>query len=226
MVDCVNRYGGTLHKFIGDAILAVWGDTLSEGSHKDCTQALNAALDMRMELLKLNARWKQEKRPLLKIGIGINLGHVIVGNIGAPQRMEFTVIGDTVNTASRLEGVTKQYKLDIVVGDSFAETVKDEFAFQTLGLVKPPGKAQGVKIFHPMAPFSVFSPEDKAWLEAYEKGLDLFFGKKFAESLPIFESCHAQKPDNWPAELHIKLARHNIENPPDEHWTGLRDVDK
>jgi len=226
MVDCVNRYGGTLHKFIGDAILAVWGDTLSEGPQHDCTNALKAALAMRAELVKLNTRWKAENRHPLKIGIGINRGNVIVGNIGAPQRMEFTVIGDTVNTASRLEGVTKQYKLDLVVSATFAEMVKDEFALQTLGLVRPPGKSHGVKIFHPMAELSGFSQENKDWLAAYEKGMDLYFDKKFSEALPIFEKCHELKPDNWPAEHHLTLCRHYIANPPDETWTGLRDVEK
>jgi adenylate cyclase len=100
MVECVFRHGGTLDKFIGDAVMAQWGAPL--GAPDDADRAMAAALDMMRELAALNARWGAEGRPRLEIGIGLNFGEAFAGNIGSERRLEYTVIGDTVNTASRL----------------------------------------------------------------------------------------------------------------------------
>jgi adenylate cyclase len=100
MVECVFRHGGMLDKFIGDAVMAQWGAPL--GNPDDADRALKAAVDMMAALSTLNARWREEGRPTLQIGIGLNYGEAFAGNIGSERRLEFTVIGDTVNTASRL----------------------------------------------------------------------------------------------------------------------------
>ena len=100
MVECVFKHGGTLYKFIGDALMAQWGAPISEID--DVDRALDAAVEMMHALEQLNARWREEGRPQLKIGIGLNYGEAFAGNIGSERRLEFTVIGDTVNTASRL----------------------------------------------------------------------------------------------------------------------------
>jgi adenylate cyclase len=100
MVDCVFRHGGTLDKFVGDALLAQWGAPVA--SDDDADRALQAALDMRHALATLNAEWRARGRPELAVGIGLNMGDVFAGNIGSPQRLEFTIIGDAVNVASRV----------------------------------------------------------------------------------------------------------------------------
>src|SRR5690349_128264 len=100
MVECVFKHGGTLDKFIGDAVMAQWGAPITEAD--DADRALDAAVDMIRSLEKLNVRWQLQNRPQLKIGIGLNYGEAFAGNIGSERRLEFTVIGDTVNTASRL----------------------------------------------------------------------------------------------------------------------------
>ncbi|MEO8619479.1 MAG: adenylate/guanylate cyclase domain-containing protein [bacterium] len=102
MVECVFRHEGTLDKFIGDAVMAQWGAPI--GSPDDADRAMAAAIEMQAELKKLNDRWAAEGRPTLEIGIGLNYGEAFAGNIGSERRLEFTVIGDTVNTASRLCG--------------------------------------------------------------------------------------------------------------------------
>jgi adenylate cyclase len=100
MVECVFKHGGTLDKFIGDALMAQWGAPISEPD--DADRALDASVDMMHSLDQLNVRWANEGRPQLKIGIGLNYGEAFAGNIGSDRRLEFTVIGDTVNTASRI----------------------------------------------------------------------------------------------------------------------------
>jgi adenylate cyclase len=100
MVECVFRHDGTLDKFMGDAVMAQWGAPIAGGN--DADRALQAALDMMRALKKLNAKWRTEGRPQLQHGIAVNYGEAFAGNIGSERRLEFTVIGDTVNTAYRL----------------------------------------------------------------------------------------------------------------------------
>jgi len=133
MVECVFRYGGTLDKFIGDAVMAVWGNARSAGPEADATNAVRCALAMRDALEKLNARWSEQGRPPFRMGIGINSGEVVVGNIGSPHRMEFTVIGDAVNIAWRLQEKTKQGPSNLLLGETVAALLGEEFPTEDCG---------------------------------------------------------------------------------------------
>ena len=143
MVGSVLQHNGTLQKFIGDAIMAVWGDTHSKGIEADALQGVTAALQMRGALAKLNASWKENPdRTKLSIGVGVNHGEVIVGNIGHPQRMEFTVLGDGVNLAARLESATKQFHTDILVGEQVEKLDPRTFCLSHGGFDDGKGKNQ------------------------------------------------------------------------------------
>jgi len=120
MVDIVFRNGGTLDKFIGDAIMALWGAPLS--TEDDADKAMNAAIDMQRALVDLNRHWEATGKPAIDIGIGINFGEVFAGNIGSEQRMEYTVLGDAVNTASRL--CSKAAKGEIMISEPFYKRLK------------------------------------------------------------------------------------------------------
>jgi adenylate cyclase len=143
MVDCVFQHGGTLDKFIGDAVMAQWGAPLGEPDDGD--RAMSAALDMMSALDKLNERWTSEGRPTVQIGIGLNFGEAFAGNIGSERRLEYTVIGDTVNTASRLCSVAK--KGEIIISEDFLKTLKNPPQLQPLEPVPLKGKTQPVPIF-------------------------------------------------------------------------------
>ena len=132
MVDCVFAHGGTLDKFIGDAVMAVWGNAHSEGPAGDARNAVACAIAMRKELARLNALWSASSQPRLKIGIGLNAGEVVVGNIGSASRMEFTVIGDAVNMAWRLQEYSKLAETDVVLGDSVVELLGSDFPTEPL----------------------------------------------------------------------------------------------
>ncbi|MEI6288511.1 MAG: adenylate/guanylate cyclase domain-containing protein [bacterium] len=145
MTGEVLRHHGVIDKYIGDAIMAFWGAPIDDTSHAD--NALKAAMAMIKSLEKLNQELKANNDPEIHIGVGIYTGPVVVGNIGSDLRMDYTVIGDTVNTASRLEGLNKEYKTQIIIGESTKNQIKDNYEFIPLGGVKVKGKNQEVKIY-------------------------------------------------------------------------------
>jgi len=143
MVECVFRHGGTLDKFIGDAVMAQWGAPI--GERDDCDRAMQAALDMMEELDRLNARWRTEGRPTLEIGIGINVGDVFAGNIGSDRRLEYTVIGDPVNVSSRLCGAAGPG--EILISDPFRRELGSPPVLEPLPPMELKGKSQALPVF-------------------------------------------------------------------------------
>jgi len=147
MVECVFRFGGTLDKFIGDAVMAVWGNTRSEGVRNDAANAVRAALAMRQELARLNESWAARGLPPLRIGVAVNHGEVVVGNIGSPQRMEFTVIGEAVNVSWKLQELTKELGTELIVGENVMPLVIEEFELRPLGKTSIKGMPQPLEIY-------------------------------------------------------------------------------
>ncbi len=147
MVGHVFAHQGSLDKFIGDAVMAVWGNIVSQGPQKDALNAVATALAMRRSLKKLNEDWKSRGMLELAFGIGINHGEVIVGNLGSSEKMELTVIGDPVNLASRLEGLTKEYHLDLLLGENIAALAGETYILRTVDSVQVKGKTRPVDVF-------------------------------------------------------------------------------
>jgi adenylate cyclase len=143
MVECVYRHGGTLDKFIGDAVMAQWGAPIGEPD--DCDRAMQSALDMMEELGRLNARWRSEGRPVLEIGIGLNVGDVFAGNIGSDRRLEYTVIGDPVNVSSRLCGAAGPG--EILLSDPFRAALGSPPPLDALPPMELKGKSQALPVF-------------------------------------------------------------------------------
>ncbi|MDQ6860343.1 MAG: adenylate/guanylate cyclase domain-containing protein [Verrucomicrobiota bacterium] len=166
MVECVFRHGGTLDKFIGDAVMAVWGNVQSEGVTTDATNAVRAGLEMREELVRLNREWRKRGLTELRIGIAINQGDVVVGNVGSPRRMEFTVIGDPVNVSWKLQELTKQVESDLVVSKSVSALVLEHFELQNLGKFPVTGFDEPFEIFGISRPIAVGEAVETATLAA------------------------------------------------------------
>jgi adenylate cyclase len=145
MVHCITRARGVVDKYIGDAIMAVWGVPVK--SENDAFNAVNAALMMRDELLKFNSCEPDSKRPHIQIGCGIHCGPVLAGQIGSEDRMEYTVIGDTVNIASRIESLNKAFATDILISEETAEKVKDKFKLVPMRKIKVKGKSEPLQIY-------------------------------------------------------------------------------
>jgi adenylate cyclase len=145
MVEIVFAHHGTLDKFVGDMVMALFGAPLDDARHAD--HAVEAALDMVDALKVLNARWQAEGRPALDIGIGINTGPMIAGNIGSNAIMSYTVIGDAVNLGSRLESLNKQYGTRIIISEATRKQLSCACEIRSLGDVVVKGKTEPVAIF-------------------------------------------------------------------------------
>ncbi len=143
MVDCVFRHGGTLDKFVGDALLAQWGAPVA--LERDADHAVNAAVDMMRALDVLNGRWRAQGRPELAVGIGLNAGDVFAGNIGSPRRLEFTIIGDAVNVASRI--CTAAAGGEILVTDTLRRALRSAIALEERPHLAIRGTSQSVRLY-------------------------------------------------------------------------------
>jgi adenylate cyclase len=227
MTSVIFSNGGTLDKFIGDAIMAVWGNVRSLGMAQDAKNCAHAALGMRRELRKLNEKWRGEGRMGLGMAIGINQGEVIVGNIGSQERMDPTVIGDAVNLASRLESLTRVYGLDILVGASAAELVRDEVYLRSVARVQVKGKIKPADVFTFIGSHDEkLDPEFLKWLETYEEGLEKFRVRDFTEAKILFSRFLEFYPDDRLAKMYLERALEYEQAPPDEAWEAVEVFEK
>lgn len=222
MVDDIFSRRGSVDKFIGDAILAVWGHVKSEGPAQDVTLAIEAALLMRESLRRLNAEWEGRGLKTFHMGIGVNFGEVIFGNIGSSRKMEPTVIGDAVNVTSRLEGLTKDYGRDLLVGEGAADLVKDSFRLQFVDKVTMKGKTKPLRIYSVVSRSDVpVEPQMAAYLEAYEKAQASYAAGNFQDAKALFETCLGQSPDDLLSRTYIERCTTLMERPSDGAWTGV-----
>jgi adenylate cyclase len=225
MVPMVFDNGGTLDKFIGDAIMAVWGNVSSHGVGEDAKAAVRAAFGMRKVMVKLNEAWAAEGIKPQAFGIGINHGEAVVGNIGSyepHERLDPTVIGDAVNLASRLEALTRQYHVDILIGATAAELVRDEFHLRSVARVQVKGKTEPVDIFTLVgARAHGVDPELLKWLDVYEDAIRKFRERHFKEAKILFSQFLEFYPDDSLAKMYLERALEYEQTPPDEAWNAV-----
>ncbi len=219
MVGAVLKENGTLQKFIGDAIMAAWGDVHTEGPENDARRAVRTALAMRAALIKLNVHWQTApNRVPLHIGIGVNEGEMIVGNIGHPQRMEFTLLGDGVNLASRLESATKQFHADILVGERVEALTRKHFIFRSVGLLTVKGKTKPVETFDVLGESNETPPP---WLDRYHEAIKMFRARKFGAALKMFQAISVElNGHDFLCQTYIERCGAFLDNPPPADWNG------
>jgi adenylate cyclase len=222
MTSVVFAHDGTLDKFMGDAVMAVWGNVRSRGVAEDAKLATRAAVAMRRELRKLNEQWRAQGTEELRIGIGINRGEVLVGNIGSEEKMDFTVIGDAVNLASRLEGLTRIYQVDILLGPTVCDLLRDEFHLRSVGRVQVKGKTKPVEVCALVAARDEdVDPEFVRWLESYEEGIRKFQARDFTQAKILFSRFLEFYPDDKLAKMYLERALEYEKEPPDEAWNAV-----
>lgn len=213
MVDVVKKYGGTVDKFIGDAIMVLFGAPISYNDN--AKRAVQAALEMYAQLDTIPcSQLKFPEGIKLDIGIGIHYGDVIVGQIGSADKTNYTVIGDTVNLASRLEGLTKLYGAKIIISQAVRDELDDSMNILLLDSVKVKGKKESVLIYRAD---EKALPED--FCQAYEKGFKSYNEGAFNLAIPYFEKAVELLPDDKAARLMLNRCNEFSINKP-ENWDG------
>jgi adenylate cyclase len=189
----VVKHGGTLDKYIGDSVMAFWGAPVRSEDHAE--KALAAALEMQQGIEALSKQYKAEGLPEIKVGIGISSGIGNVGNLGSHYRMAYTVVGDMVNMAQRLERKTRDYNVPIIVSQKTAEMTK-HMLFRELDTVKVKGREEYTAMYQPLCLASAASPEFLESLAAHEKAMAYLLEKDWSRAACIFESLR----DSWRGE--------------------------
>ncbi|MEM9807523.1 MAG: MASE1 domain-containing protein [Cyanobacteria bacterium P01_D01_bin.56] len=219
MVDVIFDHRGTLDKFMGDAIMAVFGSPIPQEDHAQ--QAVAAALSMQQQLAKFNQKQQQQGLPTIQIGIGINSDDVITGNIGSSKRMEFTAIGDGVNLTSRIESATKLYGCAIIISENTYKLCQDTLWVRELDYVCVKGKRQPVRLYEVLGLRSQpLSPEQQQQLDLYAKGRELYQQRQFALAIDTFSALLRQTPEDQATRLYINRCQQLQQHPPESDWDG------
>ncbi len=216
MVDVIMTRGGIVDKYIGDAIMAFFGAPVHH--EDDGLQAVLVGLEMQEALKIFNREQAAIGRPEFRIGIGINYGVVTVGNIGSDKKMDYTVIGDMVNLASRLEGLTKKYHQELIFSTSVYRKVKSKLHCRLVDKVVVKGKTQGEKIF--TAKRSLTPNEQAAW-KIHHDALKLYYQREFAEAATLFAEVKRLLPNDYLAELFIERCEDLRRIQPPDDWQGM-----
>ncbi|HUI70131.1 MAG TPA: adenylate/guanylate cyclase domain-containing protein [Spirochaetia bacterium] len=216
MVDIIFAKQGIVDKYIGDAIMAIFGAPVR---HKDDgLHSVIAGMEMIQALDGFNSRQEKRGKPPFHIGVGINYGVVTVGNMGTEKKMDYTVIGDTVNLASRLEGLTKYYHQPLIYSESLQPKVKDVMPWRLLDTVAVKGKKKGVKIY--TAKKNPSKAEREAW-ELHNAGMDAYYKRNFGRALSLFRDVQRILPTDDPSGMLVERSQSFVKNPPPPRWDGV-----
>jgi adenylate cyclase len=220
MVDCIQYEGGMLDKFIGDAIMAVFGTPMAHEDDED--RAVRAALHMLQELNAYNTRRTHEGKRPIDIGIGINTDTIVSGNIGSPRRMDYTVIGDGVNLASRLEGACKQYHAHLLVSEYTIKKLRGTYRSREIDRVVVRGKTQPVGLFEVLDYHSDETfPNCMEVLNVFRHGLKCYRERRWSDGIKSFRDALALNPDDHVSRMYIDRCEHLKNSPPPEEWNGV-----
>jgi adenylate cyclase len=222
------KHDGLVDKYIGDAIMAVWGAPVAIPDH--AVKACQAALDMAGQLQTLQDAWRRlrgahgavdlPRSVRLGMGVGINTGQMVVGNIGSQRRFNYTVIGDAVNLASRLEACNKLYGTRILIGERTRAAIGDAYLLREIDSVRVKGKRLPVRIFELLAERSdsaLFGP----FAASFEHALRAYRERDWSLALRRFEEFEKEYPDDTPGRIYVERCRLLIESPPDDAWDGV-----
>ena len=218
----VHGHNGTIDKFIGDAVMAFWGAPVPSERH--AIDACVAALDLQRRLAEQRVAAEREGRAPLRIRIGVNTGRMLVGNIGSSERLSYTVIGDPVNVASRLEAVNKRYGTEILIGEDTREAAGDAILVRRLDWVAVYGRMQCLAIYELLG-LAKTRAAPPAWVATYEAGLDAYAGRRWAEAADRFRTVIGMRGRDRPSEIFLeRCARHLTSEPPPD-WTPVSVLD-
>jgi adenylate cyclase len=209
----VSGHGGTIDKFIGDAVMAFWGAPAANADH--AVDACRAALASQ-QALRQSGLSDDAGRPL-KVRIGINSGAVLVGNIGSEFRLNYTVIGDAVNVASRLEGANKEYGTDIIIGEETRRLAGERIEVRELDRLTVYGREGGLAIYELLG-IAAGAAKPPGWAALYERGLAAYRARDFAGAANLFQQVLAARAADEPARILLARCREFLHSPPGKDW--------
>ena len=221
----IYKHNGVIDKYIGDSVMAFWG-----APTHDAQQAFNscsAALEIQQKLKEMNGKWLSEDKPMFKTRIGIHTGVSLVGNFGSTKRLNYTAIGDNVNLASRLEGLNKLYKTNIIVSEETRRETGNSLIFRPLDLVTVKGRVQSLKIYCLMGIWGEHPENDKLGKKLYaimEHALESYVNRNWDEALEAFKKIKALDPKDYVTEMYISRINELKQNPPGDDWNGVYNV--
>ncbi|MBI4678650.1 MAG: adenylate/guanylate cyclase domain-containing protein [Elusimicrobia bacterium] len=225
MTEIILKNHGTVDKYIGDCIMAYWNAPLDDPDH--ARHALDAVLEMHAALKGLNeerkaqAKAEGKKFVPVKIRTGLNTGSCIVGNMGSEHRFDYSVIGDDVNLASRLEGANKFFGTNIMVSEATIEQASGSVEARELGRVRVVGKAAPIKVFQPLAKAGDLSEDWKKALPRYMEGIARYDSREFDKAVAAFNEVLAVFPEDGPSKFYAKAAGGFAASPPPKDWDGV-----
>lgn len=217
MSEAIHQTGGTVDKFIGDSVMALWNAPSDHAAH--ALAACHAALACQARFAVARQGSRSQSFEQIDLRIGINTGMALVGNIGSPDRLNYTAIGDTVNIASRLESLNKQYGTSILVGPGTAAEVGDEMILRRLDRVTVYGRQTAIDIFEVV---DVAGPDETkpGWVRSYEKGLIAYMARDWEDAIACFNMSLTLRGDDRPSQLMIDRCRQHKLEPPPLDWNG------
>jgi len=218
MTYVIQKHRGTIDKYIGDAIMAFWGAPLQDDEH--ARNAILAGLDMQATLDQLRPQFIQKGWPEIRIGIGINSGIMRVGNMGSEFRMAYTVMGDSVNLGSRLEGITKQYGVGIIVGETTRNAVPD-IVFRELDRVRVKGKDQPVVIYEPIGLETQVDQAAREELKLFNEVLTLYRAMSWDTAERQLLELQKIFPSKYVYKLYLERIQYFRHEPPEPDWDGV-----
>ncbi len=221
MVEAVFDHEGTLDKFIGDALMAVFGAPLPL-SENHAWKAVQSALEMRRRLKEFNLHQRETNKPQVRFGIGLSSGEVVSGNIGSRKRMDYTVIGDTVNVSARLESATKEYLCDVILSEHTYRLCRDRIIARELDRIKVKGKNQSLTIYELIGKSTdALEPKLEKFLHLYQSGRDAYLDGEFQRAISYFQDAKTLKPHDHPLKMHLDRCHYYLKNPPGNSWNGV-----
>ena len=220
MTNIILTHNGVVDKYMGDAIMAFWNAPLDQPKHAELT--CSTALEMEKKLKQLQKEWNARGVPPLEIGVGINTGPAVVGNMGSYERFDYTAMGDTVNLGSRLEGLNKQYGTRIIISETTKSAVeKKPFLVRKLDKVMVKGKKEPITIYE----LSSKKEDALDWyykvIEHFEKGLEEYFKQQWDKALHEFNSVLKIRPEDGPSKAFIERCEYFKHHAPEKDWDGV-----
>jgi adenylate cyclase len=211
---------GIIDKYEGDLIMAEFGMPVWYEDHAE--RCCRASLRMQKRLVELRDKWKSEGKDELYSRVGVNTGDMAFGNMGSEEVFDYTVMGDTVNLASRFEGANKTYGSTIMIGKETYLDVKDKFVTRPLDSIQVKGKLKGVEVFELLAEDpSELSPGKLEAIRLYTIGLEHYRSRRFDEGAENFRQALENDPSDNPSKVFLERCRQYIETPPDDDWAGV-----